>query len=356
LTRFARALTLSRELVHFPYGRFPIAYTKNLYTMAFTHCYFARPVANILRFDALMRANDGDMSGALVEIRAILHASRAHGDDPILASMYSRISVDQVAVAMLERVLGLGEGSDKDLREIQYSLLEQAQTPYYLIGARGERAGCDRLLEAIQERELPVNEFAPLFLFTKSTVVEKALLLYTSISIGEQRAQMMNLLTDAIEIGKLPPEKQKDAFDDWQADFRKNNMHVWSLSRWMVPALPKAAEWDIRAKAVLTTAAVGVAAERYRLAHGRWPARLDDLVPQFLPALPRDPYDGKPLKWKQGNGTFLVYSVGFDRIDNGGDLDSKQPNQTGSDIGFLLFDPTRRRQPARPFAFKTEDP
>ena len=272
LTRFAQAMALSRQLVHFPYGRFPIAYTKNLYTMALAHCFFARPVANILRHDALLRAHDGDMAGALVDVRAILHASRAHGDDPLLTSMFSRIAVDLLAVAMLERVLGLGEAADKDLREIQDCQLEQAQTGYYLRGARGERAGCDRLLGAIQKGELPISEFAPLFLFTKSTVVEKALLLYTSISIGEQRAQMMNLLTEAIEIGKLPPEKQKDAFDDWQADSRKN-MHVWSLSRWMVPALPKAAESDIRTKAVLTTAAVAVAAERCRLTHCRWPAR-----------------------------------------------------------------------------------
>jgi hypothetical protein len=165
---------------------------------------------------------------------------------------------------------------------------------------------------------------------------------------------MMNLLTDAIEIGKLPSEKQKDAFDVWQADFRKN-MHVWSLSRWMLPALPRAAESDIRRKAVLTTAAAGVAAERFRLAHGRWPARLDDLAPQFLPALLTDPFDGKALRWKQTDGTFLVYSVGHDRIDNGGQLASN-PYQVGSDIGFLLFDPARRRQPARPFVFKTESP
>jgi hypothetical protein len=43
--------------------------------------------------------------------------------------------------------------------------------------------------------------------------------------------------------------------------------------------------------------AVSLAAQLYRADHGRWPEKLDELAPAYLPAVPADPYheDGRPL-------------------------------------------------------------
>jgi hypothetical protein len=63
-----------------------------------------------------------------------------------------------------------------------------------------------------------------------------------------------------------------------------------------------------------------VALERYRLRHGEYPARLEDLTPDFLKKVPIDFMDGKPLRYRRNNdGTFLLYSVGEDGKDDGGD-------------------------------------
>jgi hypothetical protein len=45
--------------------------------------------------------------------------------------------------------------------------------------------------------------------------------------------------------------------------------------------------------------AVSLAAQLYRADRGRWPSRLDELVPEYLPAVPADPYraDGRPLSY-----------------------------------------------------------
>ncbi|MFM9170485.1 MAG: hypothetical protein ACKOTD_10310, partial [Phycisphaerales bacterium] len=48
-----------------------------------------------------------------------------------------------------------------------------------------------------------------------------------------------------------------------------------------------------------------LAVERYRLAHGRLPERLDDVCPQFLNSLPKDPWSNDPLA--------------YDRVDDGPD-------------------------------------
>ena len=129
----------------------------------------------------------------------------------------------------------------------------------------------------------------------------------------------------------------------------------WHLTHLLLRPLSKTADADTSNKASLRSAAVGVACERFRLAKGRWPTELEELVPHFLDQLPADPFDGQPLKMKYSDGTFVVYSVGIDRVDNGGQLDLP-PSQPGSDTGFRLFDPHKRRQPARPFVFETKDP
>lgn len=67
-------------------------------------------------------------------------------------------------------------------------------------------------------------------------------------------------------------------------------------------------------------AITAIVLKRYQLRHGTLPKELNALVPEFLPALPRDPADGKPLRYRPNpDGTFLLYSIGTNGVDDGGD-------------------------------------
>jgi hypothetical protein len=69
------------------------------------------------------------------------------------------------------------------------------------------------------------------------------------------------------------------------------------------------------------TAITVMAVERYRRArNGEAPASLSDLVPEYLAAVPLDPFDGKPLKYRIAPDSYLVYSVDINRIDDNGAL------------------------------------
>ncbi len=64
-----------------------------------------------------------------------------------------------------------------------------------------------------------------------------------------------------------------------------------------------------------------VALKRYQLQHGKSPSDLAALVPNFLPALPRDLMDGQPLRYRlNSDGAFVLYSVGENLRDDGGDF------------------------------------
>jgi hypothetical protein len=43
-----------------------------------------------------------------------------------------------------------------------------------------------------------------------------------------------------------------------------------------------------------------------------------DLVPTYLDTIPKDPFDGKDLRYKELDTGFVVYSVGEDGHDDGG--------------------------------------
>lgn len=71
-----------------------------------------------------------------------------------------------------------------------------------------------------------------------------------------------------------------------------------------------------------------IALRRYKLRHQSYPSELVELMPEFLRTVPRDPVDGQTLRYRlMTEETFLLYSVGEDGQDNGGDA---KPLKAGS--------------------------
>jgi len=70
-----------------------------------------------------------------------------------------------------------------------------------------------------------------------------------------------------------------------------------------------------------------LALEQYRNRHGSYPTALAELAPEFLKTAPVDFMDGQPLRYRlNGNGHFLLYSVGLDCVDNGGRMRKNFPD------------------------------
>jgi hypothetical protein len=105
------------------------------------------------------------------------------------------------------------------------------------------------------------------------------------------------------------------------------------LTKLFLPALNRTTSSVAQRTAMQRTLLAMLAIERYRLAHeGELPAKLDDLVPDFLDAVPTDPFDGQPLRLLRTEKGYLVYSVGTDKLDQQGNVGGEPTN--GLDIGF----------------------
>jgi len=84
------------------------------------------------------------------------------------------------------------------------------------------------------------------------------------------------------------------------------------------------------ARRVVVTA---IALKRHQLKYGGWPQTLEELAPEFISTVPIDPNDGKPLIYRPNlDGTYLLYSVGADGMDDGGDAGS--PTSSSGSTGW----------------------
>ncbi len=106
------------------------------------------------------------------------------------------------------------------------------------------------------------------------------------------------------------------------------NKKVHALSHWapysfatplFSPNWIKAFQTTAHNQTLVNQALIACALERFRLAHGQYPARLDALVPQFVDKIPHDVIGGQPPRYRRAaDGTFVLYSIGWSGRDGGG--------------------------------------
>lgn len=81
---------------------------------------------------------------------------------------------------------------------------------------------------------------------------------------------------------------------------------------------------------MVNEAMLACALERYRLAHGAYPESLRELVPDFMSKIPVDLVNGEPLRFhRSAEGRFVLYSIGYDNVDEGGKPSPRYANGRG---------------------------
>jgi hypothetical protein len=96
-----------------------------------------------------------------------------------------------------------------------------------------------------------------------------------------------------------------------------------------IPNLRKALGTVARNETLRQMTLAAIAIRRYELRHGRPPASLDALVPALLSKLPHDSFSGQPLRYRlTDTGGYVLYSVGLDGQDDGGDTTPTTNNKS----------------------------
>jgi hypothetical protein len=302
-------------------------------------CQEVRPVATLLQMRAMLQDQDGEADDALGTARRILIAGRSIGDQPGLISQLVRVAAHTVAVQVLERAMAQGLPSGDALARTQRLLAEDAAEPLLVYALRGERAFQHRFLEGVASHD-------PAVVGTAGSLRNRFDRFRLLNKVRHYHPAMLRMFLRAVEIARREPEEQAEALRQLEEEVQQDAGGDDDLMHLLMPALGKLAAAFRRDQAVLRGAVVGLALERYRLDKGRWPKELTELVPDYLPAVPKDPFDGRPLRYRPLADGVIVYSVGPDGRDDGGALNRRNVIAAGTDLGFRLWDVTARRQPA----------
>ena len=100
----------------------------------------------------------------------------------------------------------------------------------------------------------------------------------------------------------------------WDAQAPWNILFILSA-----PPIARSSKNFAEAQAWNDETRIAFALERYWLAHRAYPTSLDALMPGYIDKLPYDIMNGQPYHYRlRPDGTFLLYSVGWNERDDGG--------------------------------------
>jgi predicted Ser/Thr protein kinase len=335
-TAAAPALTEARKLAELPQGSFAFSWTRDGLSTRMPHLEKIQAVRRVLALDATLQAEGADADAALASCRGLLNTGRSLGDEPAAISQLVRFSLVARAITAVERVLAHQEPSEKALAATQELLADEAAQPVLLIMARGERGMEHWLMSACEAGDFDI----PQMLGVLGVEKEQLSRLPRGVSVRPAHVWLLRHLTQFVAIAQLPAHEQPPQIEPWQ----KAVKDAPAVAHLMLVDGPKLVQaWQLD-QARLRGAVAAVAAERFRRAHGRWPEALAELTPLLLPEVPLDPFDGAPLRYRRVDDGVVVYSVGTDRQDNNGTLDRPNALRNGADVGFRLWDASRRRQ------------
>jgi hypothetical protein len=335
------ALLEARKLSDLPNGRHSITFPRNPLDTLLPHVDYTCQVFALLQLDMLAQGEQGDLKVALRSCRALLNAARSLGDEPLMVTQLVRMAGVLIACKAVERVLAQGEPDPDDLFELQKVFEAEERFPRLVVSTRGERAINHELLDAIECGHVSLAEVAG----SRPSWWERLTGFAVRDYVRTQHPEFLALMTELVRIAGLPPEERDAPLQVCESKVRSHPRG--SLATLFLPAMPKFHDWARRTDAHLRCAMAALAAERYRRHHGRFPETLEQLVPDFLPAVPLDPKDGQPMGYQRLDDRVVIYSLcqGGSKSGMLATYDPDEPSPPGEGVAFHLFDVKHRRQP-----------
>ncbi|MCK4850026.1 MAG: hypothetical protein KAT11_01685 [Phycisphaerae bacterium] len=320
-------LKLLQQAVAMEHCRYSLDFTEGI-ALVLPDIGRARSAAWLLCLKAILHAENDEPDLATESINLALGVANSFAKEPIIISQLVRGTCQAMAVSSLERVLQGTQLTDEQLAKLATALAAAEDTQAMLRAIAGERC----LVSDVFSRPDEISQIATMT-GSEIPLAGPLFLLYRASGLLEQdHLCYLELKTRYVEALELPLPKRLQAAKA-VGDEVPNLPKYRVLTRALFPALSRTVQIDIVNIARLRTCLAAVAAQRYRLTYGKLPERLSQLVPAYLDAVPEDPFDGQPLRYKKLAEGYVVYSIGHDGKDDGGKEVDKQGEP---DVTFTL--------------------
>ena len=340
LGAFQPSLDEAKKVAKLPEGRFEITYAPNIANTILSPLDATGAITDLLTIDAFIQAQDGKSQQAMESTQAIFNIARSVGEIPFPISYQVRGRICAQSIRMLERTIALGEPSKDSLSQFQSLLENEASFPMFLHIAKANRASNYAVLSSLKKDKDMIKNLKGIFDLKDDEAIATKLVLEEPTILS----WLLKYSNSLVAIANLPQQDQQKAVTELALKLNEKNMLFVKLF-----TSPPKKIWETSHSnlAILNCAITSLAMERYRITNGKWPRKLDELVPEYLAKLPTDPFNGEPLLVGTIPGGLVIYSVGPDLQDNNGLIDDSKPTKEGTDIGFRLWEVPMRRQPAK---------
>ena len=340
LGAFQPSLDEAKKVAKLPEGRFEITYAPNIANTILSPLDATGAITDLLTIDAFIQAQDGKSQQAMESTRAIFNIARSVGEIPFPISYQVRGRICAQSIRMLELTIALGEPSKDSLSQFQSLLENEASFPMFLHIAKANRASNYAVLSSLKKDKDMIKNLKGIFDLKDDEAIATKLVLEEPTILS----WLLKYSNSLVAIANLPQQDQQKAVTELALKLNEKNMLFVKLF-----TSPPKKIWETSHSnlAILNCAITSLAMERYRITNGKWPRKLDELVPEYLAKLPTDPFNGEPLLVGTIPGGLVIYSVGPDLQDNNGLIDDSKPTKEGTDIGFRLWEVPMRRQPAK---------
>jgi hypothetical protein len=282
-------------------------------------------LAQAIVTDAVLALSEKQSDLALDDLRVLFVLHSGMRRDPSLIGGLIAIGLGAMTESVIATGLQWHEWNDAQLAELQGLLSQMNYLSDYPFALQGELSG--QLAEFQQIRHILEHEPAPIFI-SKRNVLFTTHLPWLAGWTDENLAKLIHFsLTNLTIIDpstrRVYPsrERQLEAIHE-ESVFLGRYVMPWNLLYYeSTDAETSVATKFARAQAWLEHSIIACALERYRLAHGSYPTTLSALEPEYIASLPNDFMTGEPYHYRvQPDGSYLLYSVGWNQKDDGGTL------------------------------------
>lgn len=308
------ALTLLLETANMPPGRFSLDHSKG-YELELPHLVKLRQAARVLRGAAYAATLDGNPEHACNCILTGMSLRKSLRYEPLLMSQLVRFSINNIIVEALGDTIGLANYSDTQLAQFQ-NAFAGGHDPLALRNALVyERVIGMSMFDGISKALQSGNFFRKSFFPGPLSTIAHA---FTAVGwFNGDRERFLDSMDVLIKTSTLPHPDAIAAMQQVATELERPTK-LPSFTKLLVPGLCRAPEAMARNETQLLQAATVCAIERYRLANGAPPDTLDTLVPAYFPAVPIDPFDNQPMRYRREGTAYTLYSVNMDGVDDGG--------------------------------------
>jgi hypothetical protein len=259
---------------------------------------------NALRADLLARRGEGDAAA-----RALIGSVRLHR---AIQSSFSSYVLRTRLLASLRILLRHSAPGEPSLAALQRAFEEWPDEDGMTGEIMRERANFLASLDAPRRGVGERVAFAVLRPAVNRFARRQLALFDESLAVSRQPWPDRIDAAAALRHRYLAPEQMKSR------DWLDAAVNIGRSGLAVVAAYPDRTGLNLAIRRVAVTT---LALERYRRAHGgAAPDSLTALVPAFMPAVPIDPFSGKPIVYKKEAASYLLYSVDTNRVDDGGAL------------------------------------